>query len=181
MCPDFTTPPQGRGLIPVKQSGFPDEWGDWGEENHTGGCFSSIVESLRSKTSRHCRWRVCGWLVASAVCLELYNMNPEDHRRLERQLENLEAELNQQKLQQSSFDTSQSIQSLYSQFIIWYQGLTRVGQVAVIVGGALIGLSLVSTVVKLISLALNLAVLGVIVYVAYKFFLAPQATNNNDS
>ncbi len=108
-------------------------------------------------------------------------MNPEDHRRLERQLENLEAELNQQKLQQSSFDTSQSIQSLYSQFIIWYQGLTRVGQVAVIVGGALIGLSLVSTVVKLISLALNLAVLGVIVYVAYKFFLAPQATNNNDS
>jgi hypothetical protein len=108
-------------------------------------------------------------------------MNPQEQRRLERQLENLEAELNQQKPQQSNSDTSRSIQSLYSQFIIWYKGLPPVGQVAVIVGGVLIGLSLVSTVVKLISLAFNLAVLGVIVYVAYKFFLAPQAPNNNDS
>ncbi|MBW4492202.1 MAG: YhcB family protein [Oscillatoria princeps RMCB-10] len=108
-------------------------------------------------------------------------MNPEEQRRLERQVENLEAELNQQKPLQSHFETSQSIQSLYSQFIIWYRGLAPVGQVAVIVGGALIGLSLVSTVVKLISLAFNLAVLGAIVYVAYKFFLAPQARNSNDS
>ncbi len=78
-------------------------------------------------------------------------MNPEEQRRLERQLENLEAELNQQKPLQSHFDSSQSIESLYSQFVIWYRGLAPVGKVAVVVGGALIGLSLVSTVLKLIS------------------------------
>ena len=119
--------------------------------------------------------------VASIVCLEFYSMNPEEQRRHERQLENLEAELNQPKPLQSPFDRTQSIESLYSQFMIWYRGLARAGQVAVVVGGALIGLSLVSTVLKLISLAFNLAVLGALVYIAYKFFLAPQARNSNDS
>ncbi len=108
-------------------------------------------------------------------------MNPEEQRRLERQLENLEAELNQQTPLQPHFDRTESMQSLYSQFTVWYRGLAPAGQVAVIVGGALIGLSLASTVVKLISLAFNLAVLGALVYVAYKFFLAPQAPNSNDS
>ncbi|WP_155967498.1 hypothetical protein [Kamptonema formosum] len=123
------------------------------------------------------------WLdrVASAICLEFYSMNPEEQRRLERQLENLEAELNQQTPLQPHFDRTESMQSLYSQFTVWYRGLAPAGQVAVIVGGALIGLSLASTVVKLISLAFNLAVLGALVYVAYKFFLAPQAPNSNDS
>lgn len=105
----------------------------------------------------------------------------EEAQRLERQLQKLEVEINQQQPLTTHSETSPSIQSLYSQFLGWYQTLPQVGQVAVVAGGILIGLSALSIVFQLIRLAFSLAVLGVIVYLGYKFFLVPQSSKDNDS
>ncbi|MBD2042317.1 hypothetical protein [Microcoleus sp. FACHB-672] len=109
------------------------------------------------------------------------NSESEEAQRLERQMQKLEVEVNQQQPLQTHFEASPAIQSLYTQFLSWYQRLPQIGQVAVIGGGILIGLSALSIVFQLIRLAFSLAVLGVILYLGYKFFLVPQSSQDKDS
>ncbi|MDY7024569.1 MAG: hypothetical protein SWJ54_25015, partial [Cyanobacteriota bacterium] len=59
---------------------------------------------------------------------------------------------------------------LYSQFLVWFKDLPTLGQAAVVVVGLAVGLTLLRTVAELISLAISLAVVGVIVYIGYQIF-----------
>ena len=109
------------------------------------------------------------------------NSESEQTQRLERQLQELEAEINQQQPLQPIIQTSPSIQSVYNQFLNSYQTLPAAGKVALMLGGALIGLWVLSIVFQLIRLAVSLAVLGVIVYIGYKFFVGSQYSQDRDS
>ncbi len=96
-----------------------------------------------------------------------------------RKLHDLEAQMNQTRPLQSNSDTSESIQSLYQRAVTWFQQLPKEGQIAVAVAGAVLGLSVLGTLVKLVSFALSLVLLGGLLYIGYKFFLAPSSQDRN--
>lgn len=68
--------------------------------------------------------------------------------------------------------TRQAIQSLLGQVTNWFNGLSGGGRVAAIAAAAIVGFVVVKTVFQLVASAISLAVLGVIVYLVYKLFVA---------
>lgn len=62
-----------------------------------------------------------------------------------------------------------------NQIRTWFQGLPTVGKVMVVVVGGSLGLSLFKTVFQLITSLISLAILGIILYMVYKFFITPQS------
>lgn len=97
-------------------------------------------------------------------------MNYQDDPKVKQRLEDLESEFNQTSFLNSQSNFSQKLKTLYNQFLTWFKDLPKVGQIIVGVVGLAAGLTLLRTVVELISLAITLAVVGVIVYIGYQFF-----------
>lgn len=79
-----------------------------------------------------------------------------------------------------NLDNYPAAQTFYNQFLNKFQSLPKPGQVAVFAIGAIIVLTVFNTVVQLISALITLAVLGVLIYIAYKLAISPQSSNNND-
>lgn len=108
-------------------------------------------------------------------------MNPQPEEDLERRLQKLDAEINQtsqplaipqpKKPLQPQTDSSQIQSSLY-RLINWFSGLSGFGKLIVIGVAALVGLAILRAVLKLVAAVISLAVLGVVVYFVYQFFLA---------
>ena len=109
-------------------------------------------------------------------------MNPQPEEDLERRLQKLDAEINQppsplaipqpQKPLQPQTDNSQTVQSSLYRFINWFSGLSGFGKLVVIGVAALVGLTILRAVLKLVAAVISLAVLGVVLYFVYQFFLA---------
>lgn len=109
-------------------------------------------------------------------------MNPQPDQDLERVLQKLEVEINQtpppplvpqpkQPLQPQT-DSYQPVQSTLNKIINWFNSLSGFGKLLVIGVAALIGLAILRAVLKLVTAVISLALLGVIVYFVYQFFLA---------
>ncbi|ERT06136.1 hypothetical protein M595_3937 [Lyngbya aestuarii BL J] len=97
----------------------------------------------------------------------------QDDNHVKRRLEELEAELKQpQPVSQKSSpsDFRSTVKTLYNQFLVWFKELPKLGQAAIVVVGLAMGLTLLRTLAELISLAISLAVVGVIVYIGYQIF-----------
>ncbi|MEL7036903.1 MAG: hypothetical protein AAFO04_14960 [Cyanobacteria bacterium J06592_8] len=96
----------------------------------------------------------------------------QDDNQVKRRLEELEAELNQPRTVSNDSDGEflSTLKTFYSQFLVWFQDLPKLGQAAVVVVGLAVGLTLLRTLAELISLAISLAVVGAIVYVVYKIY-----------
>jgi cytosine/uracil/thiamine/allantoin permease len=69
-------------------------------------------------------------------------------------------------------DTQAQLSSLYHQAKTWFQNLPTVGKIGVGVGALVLGLSVLQTVVRLVTLAISLSILGVLGYVAYRLFFS---------
>ena len=106
-------------------------------------------------------------------------MNPQDRQKLERQLQELEAQIQQPQPLQTSTPDSPSLKSVYQQLTLWYQGLPNGGKVVAIAVGGVLALSAVSMVLNLLRLAFTLAAVGVLGFVGYKLFLASKSSNPN--
>jgi hypothetical protein len=109
-------------------------------------------------------------------------MNPQPDQDLEFRLQKLEAEVNQTSALPSTYtapeqlrpqtDNSQKFQSSLNQFINWFNGLSSFGKLIVIGVTTMIGFAILRTVLKLVASLISLALLGLLVYFLYKFFLA---------
>lgn len=110
-------------------------------------------------------------------------MNPQPDQDLERRFQKLEAEINQtppppppvpqpkQHIQPQT-DSSQTVQSTFNQIINWFNSLSGFGKLLVIGVAALVGFAILRAVLKLVTAVISLALLGVLVYFVYQFFLA---------
>lgn len=115
-------------------------------------------------------------------------MNPQPDQDLERRLQKLDAELNQtsaspaavpqsQKNQQLQTDNSQPIQTTLNRFINWFKGMSGFGKLIVIGIAAVVGFAILRAVLQLVASLISLALLGVVVYFVYQFFVARSSKN----
>jgi hypothetical protein len=108
-------------------------------------------------------------------------MNPQSEEDLQRRLQQLEADLNSASPKSAPQQTSQFSWLNWKQQLergkIWFQGLSGTSKLVFVGVAALLGLSIVQMVLKLVVSALSLALLAGLVYVGYKFFVSSNAQN----
>ncbi|MGB7710207.1 MAG: hypothetical protein WBL95_11850 [Microcoleus sp.] len=107
-------------------------------------------------------------------------MNYQNNFNWQQAFGELKAKLERSPLMKMNLDNYPAVQTFYNQFLNKFQSLPKPGQVAVFAVGAIIVLTVFNTVVQLISALITLAVLGVLIYIAYKLAISPQSSNNND-
>lgn len=107
-------------------------------------------------------------------------MNYKNNFNWQQAFGELKAKLERSPLIQQNSNSYQTVQTLYNQFLDQFQKLPKPGKVAVFTVGAIIVLTIFNTVVQLISALLTLAVLGVLIYIAYKLAISPDSSNTND-
>lgn len=114
-------------------------------------------------------------------------MNPQPDQDLERRLQKLEVELNSSPPQPPAIaqpessvkpqtDSFQSVQ-LQNRFINWFNGLSGFGKVIVAGVTVVVGFAILRAVLKLVFAVISLAILVVLVYFGYQFFLARSSEN----
>ncbi len=110
-------------------------------------------------------------------------MNPQREEDLQHRLQQLEAEIHspsevvpqsQQKIQssQSGFSTFNSLRGRISS---WFNRLSGIGKLVVLGVAALFGFAILQFVFKLIATVISLALLALLVYLGYKFFVSSTA------
>ncbi len=113
-------------------------------------------------------------------------MNPQENRDYDRKLQELEAQLDKDRTLQSvesqpgqplqrHTNNSKPERSVLNQVFNWYNSLPTVGRVAVVIVAAVVGFSILRSVLQLVASLISLAILGVILYLVYKFFVTPQS------
>lgn len=106
-------------------------------------------------------------------------MNPQENRDDDRILQKLEAQLNQNRIVSSlwpAFNRSQS-EVAFNQVVNWFNGLANPAKVAVVAIAVLVGFSVVKSILQLVASLIGLAILGIILYLVYKFLITPQSSN----
>jgi hypothetical protein len=107
-------------------------------------------------------------------------MNPQREEDLQRRIEKLEAEINsspgelpqaqgQKQMPQSVFA---NLNLQLERFQIWFNSLSGVKKLVVSGVTVLVGLAMLQAVFKLVASVITLALLAVLVYVGYKFFVS---------
>jgi hypothetical protein len=113
-------------------------------------------------------------------------MNPQPDRDLDLRLQQLEAELSQtppspptitqpEKPLQPQTDSSRTLHSQLNRFINWFNGLPGLGRLLAIGFLAIVGFAILRAVLQLVAAVISLAVLAVLLYFVYQFFLARSA------
>lgn len=106
-------------------------------------------------------------------------MNPQENRNDERRLQELEMELDKDPIPPLTktplAQPLQSEKSVLSQVAHWFERLPSAGKVAVVIVSALVGFSILRNVLQLVASVFSLAILGVILYLVYKFFVTPKS------
>ncbi|MBE9053003.1 hypothetical protein IQ243_21770 [Nostocales cyanobacterium LEGE 11386] len=112
-------------------------------------------------------------------------MNPQPEEDLQRRLQNLEAEINSppgnvgqppDQTQKSQFDFF-NFKSHLTRSRLWFNNLSGTTKLIVAGVGVVLGLAILQTVVKLVTSVLSLALLAVLVYFGYKFFVSGSFQN----
>lgn len=104
-------------------------------------------------------------------------MKENNQERIKRKLQEIESQLKSDSPLKPTPELSNSLQSLYNQFLIWYKGLPTWGKGGTMLVGLMLSLSVFRTVLNLINLGMTLALVGVGGYFAYKLFLASESSN----
>lgn len=113
-------------------------------------------------------------------------MNPQPDQDLERRLQQLEAELTpppqppiisqpQKPLQPP--DNFQAVQVQFNKLSNWFNSLPGFGKLIVAGVTAIVGLAIIRALLKLVSAVISLAVLAVLLYFGYQFFVRRSSEN----
>ncbi|AFZ21637.1 hypothetical protein Mic7113_6037 [Allocoleopsis franciscana PCC 7113] len=112
-------------------------------------------------------------------------MNPQENPDYERRLQELEAELNKDKPLPSvempfrqpleRYINRSQIESSRNRVLNWFNSLPKPGKVAVVAIAVIVGASLFLSLLRLVASLISLAILGVILYLVYKFFVTPPS------
>ncbi|PSB02005.1 hypothetical protein [Merismopedia glauca] len=109
-------------------------------------------------------------------------MESPENPEIDQKLKEIEASLNRdslgkiyqvEKLPDNSQD-HQNLDNPFSQITTWYQGLPSNSKVLVLLGGGVVGLVVIGTVLRLVSALFTLAILAGGAYLAYKFWIEPK-------
>lgn len=106
-------------------------------------------------------------------------MDPKNNYDLEEKLQQLEQEINGSNPSEVKPETPDSISTFYDRSLEWFKTLSKGGQVAVFIVGAIVGLTLIKILMGLISFSIGLGFMAVLLYLGYKFFLASNTSKNN--
>jgi hypothetical protein len=112
-------------------------------------------------------------------------MNPQENQDYARRLQDLEAELNKDR-PLSSVETPSwqaldryinrsQVEAIRNRIVNWFNSLPTPGKVTVVAIATIVGVSLFLSVLQLVASLISLAILGVILYLVYKFFVTPQS------
>ncbi|RCJ26224.1 hypothetical protein A6770_26415 [Nostoc minutum NIES-26] len=112
-------------------------------------------------------------------------MNYQPEEDLQRRLQKLEAEINSSSKEvgqpQAPNKTSQSsfsnLKSHFTRSQLWFDNLSGISKVVFVSVALLLGFAMVQAVLKLVASAISLAVLALLVYVGYKFFVSGSFQN----
>ena len=102
-------------------------------------------------------------------------MTQEDQQR---KLEELEAEINQSVSPPTDSPIEPSPQRTLQER---WNSLPTFGKGAIAAVALFVGVSLLSTVLRLVTSLLSVAILGVVLYLLYKFFIAPRSSEPDRS
>ena len=112
-------------------------------------------------------------------------MNTQEHQDYDLRLQELEQNLEQnQPMQLGKTQVEQPfrqyvnglpVESVLTQVANWFNNLTSVGKIAVVIIGGILGLSLLRTALQLVASLISLTILGVMLYLMYKFWINPQS------
>lgn len=113
-------------------------------------------------------------------------MNPQPDQDLERRLQQLEADLTPppqppivsqpQKPSQPQPDNFQ-LQVQFNKLSNWFNSLPGFGKLIVVGVAVIVGLAIVRALLKLVSAVISLAVLAVLLYFGYQFFVRRRSEN----
>ena len=110
-------------------------------------------------------------------------------RDLKSKLEEMEAETNQKAADNSSgFDPkaafsqfeinpSPQMQSWINSSRVWFNSLPKVGKAAVAIGAVWLGFSILGAILHVVSSILSIAIVGLILYVGYRWFNSSSNSN----
>jgi hypothetical protein len=107
-------------------------------------------------------------------------MNPQPEEDLQRRLEKLEAEMKssfvedtQKKAQRQKFLSAfPSLDSQLTRSLNWFNSLSGTKKLVALGVTALLSMFVLQTVLKLVASVISVALLAVLVYVGYKFFVS---------
>ncbi|MEC4811777.1 MAG: hypothetical protein SAK29_00585 [Scytonema sp. PMC 1069.18] len=107
-------------------------------------------------------------------------MSHQSEKDLQRRLEQIEAEINtpsgfdsqSQKTSTSSFQGFASLSVYGKRFLAWFKNQSSVGKVVVSGVAIVLGFAVLQAVLKLVTAVISLAVLSILVYLGYKFFVS---------
>ncbi len=110
-------------------------------------------------------------------------MNPQPNDDLQRRLEKLEAEINSPSgvTPQSQAENSSPNKALRffshhtARVLAWYKTQSGIKKIIVLGVGFLLAFSVLQAIFKLVAAVVSLAVLSILVYVGYKFFISSNS------
>jgi hypothetical protein len=112
-------------------------------------------------------------------------MNPKENPDNQRRLQELAKAINQEQIRaigtrlgqqlQQSLNSSQLLSPVFNQVSNWFNSLPSAAKVAVAIIAALMGISLLGSILKLFAALISLAILGVVLYLGYKYLIVPQS------
>jgi hypothetical protein len=103
-------------------------------------------------------------------------MTPQSEDELQQRLRQLEAEIKSSAVEDTQSQKSQfgvaGFNSQLTRLRNWFDSLSGTKKLVVVGVTALLGLGVLQTVLRLVASVISLAVLAVLVYVGYKFFVS---------
>ena len=105
-------------------------------------------------------------------------MNPQENKNWERRLQELEVEINQSSSPSpvTQNDKSQQTETLFAPIRDWFNSLPTPGKVGVAIVAVVAAFSLLNSILRLVALLLSIAILGGLLYLLYKFLIAPNSS-----
>lgn len=82
-------------------------------------------------------------------------------------------------LPESFARVSTSINHIYNQLTVWFKTLPKWGKSIVVVSSIIVGIKVLETILKLISLSISLLIIGGGIYLVYKFFITNTSSEEN--
>jgi hypothetical protein len=104
-------------------------------------------------------------------------MNSPNGQKFEAKLRELESQVGEKLRFTANSQTGQSLQTLYHQFLTWFKALPNAGKIIVFVLGGIISLSLVKTTLELITFSVSILIIGGLLFLGYKLWIAPNSKN----
>ncbi|MCU0535372.1 MAG: hypothetical protein MUD14_15900 [Hydrococcus sp. Prado102] len=100
-------------------------------------------------------------------------MSSQPNSDWERKLQDLETEIHQTTPINNTNIPEEAHNAVY-RIQLWFDSLPPVGRLAVALVAMTIAFSILSTIFKVITSLLSVAVVGIVLYLGYKFFMTPR-------